>query len=254
MQHLQSLLEQIGLNHHESTVYLHLLESGEKPASVVARSVKIPRSTVRNVLDKLCERGIVQKLYKRNTQHYSCKPPASLTDYLRHTMESAKQSIEDITKAMPVLSALHGKRAVVPKVRVFEGPRQVIEAFNRSLYEEGVQELLIFTSYEFLKNPLIRKNDDDFFIKMRVKKGIRARVLVGRTDQSIKMTGNDPKELRKRRFSPQKYQLPGNLHVYGNSVMYFSASKSEYLAILTESKMMADTMRTLFEFMWEQCG
>lgn len=253
MQHLQFFLERIGLNHHESAVYMHLLQGGEQPASAVARQTQLPRSTVRNALDKLCERGIATKLYKRNTQYYSCASPASLVTHLQHVIADTERNLEEVRNALPTLDSLHGQRSVVPKVQVFEGPEQVIEAFNRCLYQD-IDELLIFTSYEFLKNPVIRKNDDEFFIKMRVKKGIRARVLVGRTTESKKMILRAPKELRKRRFIPEKYQLPGNIHVYGNAVMYFSASDGEYLAVLVESKMMADTMRTLFEFMWSVCA
>lgn len=252
--HLQPLLESIGLNHHESTVYLYLLEHGEQPVSLVGRSTKIPRSTARGVLDKLGERGIVTKVYKRNTQFYSCKPPAALAEHLEQTIKTTSKNLELITQALPLLETLHGKNAVAPKVQMFEGPQQVIEAFNRCLYQDlPITELLIFTSYEFLKNPLIRKNDDEKFIKMRVKKGIRARVLVGRTTESAKMIKKSPLELRERRFIPQKFTLPGNIHIYGNSVMYFSAGEGEYLAVLVESAMMAQTMRALFEFMWEMC-
>lgn len=254
MQHLQPLLESIGLNHHESTIYLYLLEYGEQPASKVALATKIPRSTVRGALDKLSERGIVGKVYKRNTQFYACKPPAALAQHLENTIEATNRNLARVREALPLFQSLHGKHNIVPKVQVFEGPEQVIEAFNRCLYQDPpIAELLIFTSYEFLKNPLIRKNDDDLFIKMRVKKGIRARVLVGRTTESSKMVKKAPRELRERRFIPAKFQLPGNIHVYGNSVMYFSASEGEYLAVLVESAMMAETMRALFGFMWEQC-
>jgi HTH-type transcriptional regulator, sugar sensing transcriptional regulator len=255
MKHLQALLERIGLNHHESAVYLQLLENGEQAASVISKVAGLPRSTVRNALDKLCERGIVTKLYKRNTQYYSAKPPAALTAHLTHLMETTQSHLAEVQAALPMFQALHGRRSMAPKVQMFEGPKQVIEAFNRCLFQDPpIDELLIFTSYEFLKTPVIRKNDDEFFVKMRVKKGIRARVLLGKTSESNKMIKKAPHELRERRFIPQEYQLPGNIHVYGNSVMYFSASEGEYLAVLVESAMMADTMRALFEFMWEQCA
>lgn len=253
--HLQPLLESIGLNHHESTVYLYLLEHGEQPVSLVGRSTKLPRSTARGVLDKLGERGIVSKVYKRNTQFYSCKPPAALAQHLEQTIKTTTKNLEQVMHALPLLESLHGKHAVAPKVQMFEGEKQVIEAFNRCLYQDPpITELLIFTSYEFLKNPLIRKNDDNLFIKMRVKKRIHARVLVGRTTESSKMIRQSPQELRERRFIPEKFMLPGNIHIYGNSVMYFSAGEGEYLAVLVESAMMAQTMRALFQFMWEACA
>lgn len=227
-----------------------LLYMGEQPASVISKKTEIPRSTARGILDRLCEKGIIHKVYKRNTQFYTCKPPKSLITYLKSEIASTKENINKIKDVMPLLSSFYENRGVAPKVRVFEGPEQVIEAFNLSLFDNNVQEILIFTSYEFLKDPLIRHNDDEFFIKRRVNKGIKARVLVGKTDESSKMIKKSPKELRERKFIPEQYSLPGNIHIYSDYVLYFSTINDQYMAVLVEGAMMANTLKTLFEFMW----
>lgn len=252
MKDLQSILQSIGLNHFETTIYLQLLNGGEQSASVIARTTNTPRSTTRGVLDKLCERGIVGKLYKRNTQFYSAKSPQSLLQFMQRTIEEKQENITKIQEILPILTSIHQRRNIAPKVQFFEGRDQVIEAFNRCLFVENIKELLIFTSYEFLKDPAIRKNDDDFFIKMRMKKGIFARVLVGKTDEKGKNV-NKPNEMRERRFIPKKYSLPGNIHIYGDTVLYFSIREKTHIAVLLEDPMMADTMKSLFEFMWENC-
>lgn len=139
-------------------------------------------------------------------------------------------------------------------MKYFEGSRGVIEAFNHSLFVEGIKEILFFTSYSFIRDRVILRNDDDFYIPMRVKKGIRMRVLVGnRADVDPRKKYNDPTELRERRYVPEGFALPGNIHIYGNFVVYFSTGNTEYMAVLIESAMMADTLRALFNFLWEQC-
>lgn len=253
MQDLKKILDDIGLNSFESQIYLQLLHGGEQAASVVASKTKIPRSTTRGALDRLCEKGLVRKIYKRNTQFYSCKPPSALVEFLEKEVTEKARAIEEVRILVPLLSSFHEANNITPKVRLFEGRDQIIEAFNLSLFDESTTELLIFTSYEFLQNPVIRKNDDEFFIKTRIKKGIPARVLVGKTAESQKLVKNAPAELRERRFIPEKYALPGNIHIYGDSVLYFSTKKGEDIAVLVEGAMMADTMKALFEFMWEQC-
>jgi sugar-specific transcriptional regulator TrmB len=254
MTQIQSLLETIGLNHHESSVYLQLLQHGELPASAVARQTRIPRSTVRGTLDKLCERGIVRKLYKRNTQYYRCEDPSSLIRHLHSRIDEDQRALKSVEGALPQLKAMLRKDSVIPKVTYFEGPAGVIEAFNHSLFVEGIPEILFFTSYSFIRDAVILHNDDDFYIPLRIKKGIRMRVLVGKKpDLDPRKKYNDPAELRERRYIPDGFALPGNIHVYGNFVVYFSADEREYMAVLVESAMMADTMRALFNFMWERC-
>lgn len=253
MDNIHNFLHKIGLGHHETRLYISLLHNGEQTASFLSKELSIPRTTTRGALDRLSNMGIVTKIYKRNTQYYSPLPPSSLKNLLEEALEEKKQLLQDFTKLSPTIEQLYTYTNIVPKVQVFEGEKQLIEAFNMSLYEEN-KEILIFTSYEFLKNPIIRKNDDDVYIKLRVKKGISARVLVGKTTESSKMQSYSPHELRERRFIPEKYRLPGNIHIYGNSVMYFTAKEGEYLAVLIQSAMAAETLKALFEFMWEQCG
>lgn len=251
MQPLQPLLERIGFNHQESGVYLYLLVHGEAPASKVASATHIPRSTVRGILDKLCVSGIVTKVYKRNTQYYSCRPPSTLVHYLERQVETTQDNIASMRKALPLFAAVHSHPGVVPKVQVFEGPDQVIEAFNHSLFVDGIDEILFMTSYHFLRDPVVKKNDINFYIPRRIKKGIRMKVLVGRAEDKDIPYVNDTAQLRERRQLTTTRELPGNFHVYGNFVVYFSAGANEYLAVLVESPMMAETMRSMFNVMWD---
>ena len=169
MQHLQPLLETIGFNHQESALYLHVLSAGELPASKIATATRIPRSTVRGILDALCTAGLMSKVYKRNTQYYSCKPPAHLLKYLEQKMNATKDAMASVKAALPLFDALQTGGGVVPKVQVFEGPEQVVEAFNHSLYTDGIEEILFVTSFRFMRDPVIKKNNTDFYIPRRIK-------------------------------------------------------------------------------------
>lgn len=252
MNHLQPLLEEIGFNHLESAIYLYLIGKGELPASKVAREIHIPRSTVRGILDTLCLKGIMTKITKRHTQYYSCKEPKSLIELLKKQITNTSNSIKKIETALPMLKALHRQSGIVPKVQVYEGPDQIIEAFNHSLFVEGIEEILFVTSYRFLKDPVVRRNDIHSYVPRRVKKGIKMRVLVGQADEEPKPKKYDKRELRQRRVLTSSRILQGNFHIYGNFVAYFSAGEGEYLAIIIESSVMSETMRSLFEVMWEK--
>lgn len=250
---LRILLSKLGFNAYEIKIYLHLLSSGEQSASVVARKLSVPRSTVRGILDKMCEKGLVTKLFKKNIQFYYCKSPDSLLAKLEREIKQRERALEMVKESLPHLQGLFDKSKIIPRVQYYEGIHQVIEAFNNTLFTEGIEEILSITSYTFLRNPLIKRNDDEFYIPMRVKKGIKLRLIVGQTDDKAKRVGSNPKELRERRFLPPKYELPGTFYIHGDSVLYFSADKGEYMAVNIESAMMASTMKMLFEFMWEKC-
>lgn len=254
MDHIVQLLEKMGLNHYESRLYLHLLELGETPASVISKQMHLPRSTVRGTLDHLCERGIVAKIYRRNTQYYQCKPPEALVELMESAIRQSRDIMSELHTQIPFLHTLYVRKTVLPKVQYFEGLSQVLEAFNKTLYEEGITEILVLTSYNFLTDPVFRKHDDEFYIPLRVKKGIRLRSIVGNSPLQDKTAKVEPDELRERRFFPKKYSFPGTFYIFGDSVLYFSAGKKEYMAVIIESADMAETMRSLHNFMWEACG
>lgn len=95
---LRATLESIGFHSHESRIYLDLLQHGQQAASVVARRTQTPRSTIRSILDKLCTRGVVGKVYQGNTQRYFCLPPQAL-------QQSVQADIQTQTARLDLISA-----------------------------------------------------------------------------------------------------------------------------------------------------
>ena len=55
------VLSQLGLAENESQVYLKLLQAGKAPASVLAYQLKLPRTTVQNILLRLETEEVVKK-------------------------------------------------------------------------------------------------------------------------------------------------------------------------------------------------
>ncbi len=248
---LSLILEQAGLNHHESQIYLLLLELGSQPASQLAKKTKTARSTIRSVLDKLCEKGVVSKTYKGNTQKYFCEPPTKILDFLQKKIHQDQQSLEKVRESIPLLSSLWGQKSFVPKVKFYEGEEGIIEAFNHSLYQEGVEEILFLTAYGFISSPKLKKNDLDFYIPMRLKRGMGMRVLSEKNPEAIAFLKSAPDSLREHRFVPEAFIFPGNVHIYGDYVAFFSTKKEEF-AVLIESHVIVETMRQFFEFMWSK--
>jgi sugar-specific transcriptional regulator TrmB len=248
---LQVLLERIGLNHHESMVYTTLLTHGQKPASAIAQLSGTPRSTIRSILDTLCDMGIVDKIYRGNAQYYSCLPSGALVRSIEQDVAEKKRHADAVREMAPFLDGLRNTENQLPLVRYFEGEKGIIEAFNHSLIS-GAREILFITSYDFFQTKRIRDYDMKDYLPSRIRRGIHMRVLSERNTETSYWHKRSKNELREHRFMPKDAKLPGNFFIYDRFVLYFSANKGEYIAVLTESGVMAATMRTLFECLWEQ--
>jgi sugar-specific transcriptional regulator TrmB len=245
---LISLLENVGLNHHEAAVYMSLLEHGTKPALFIARTSNTPRTTIRSILDKLARQGIVDKLYRGSTQYYSCLPPEALIRFIERDITEKMARKKALLEAVPLFHSLMGTNDLVPKVRYFEGEQGIMEAFNHSLIS-GAKEILFFTSYDFFQTKKVRDYDVGTYLPSRIRRNIRMRVLGAKNKESL-LWSKRKNELREHRFLPPAYGFPGNFFIYENFVLYYSANDGEYIAVLTESAVMAQTMRMLFECLW----
>ncbi len=242
-------LENLGLNHHERSVYMALLTQGQQPASSLALRSKTPRSTIRSILDRLCSMGIVDKIYRGNTQLYSCLPADALVRYLERDLAEKERQSQALRALAPAIDALRNAESHRPAVRYFEGEKGIIEAFNHSL-ASGANEILFMTSYDFFQSKRVRDYDIHEYLPTRVRKKIFMRVLSDRNEESAHWQSRSKDEFRSHRYLPKHTRMPGSFFIYGQFVLYFSANKGEYIAVLTESPVMAETMRTLFECLW----
>lgn len=243
-------LESAGLNHHEACVYLTLLIDGQRSASDVARKSRAPRTTIRSILDRLCEKGVVDKIYRGNVQYYSCLPASALVRAIERDIAERKRNIDRVRTAVPLVESLRTTGGHIPVVRYFEGEQGVMEALHHSLIS-GSKEILFLTSYDFFRTKAVRAYDVEEYLPDRVRRGIRMRVLGEKNQEASYWKMRSKKELREHRFLSRGAVLPGNFWIYGKYVLYFSANNGEFIAVLTESSVMAATMRTMFEELWK---
>lgn len=249
MQAIHELLQHLGLHHHERSVYLALLTQGQQPASSLALRSRTPRSTIRSILDKLCGMGIVDKIYRGNTQYYSCLPAEALVRHAERDIAAKQRQAEALRTLAPSIDALRNVESHRPAVRYFEGESGIVEAFNHSL-ASGAKEILFISSYAFFQSKRVRDYDIHEYMPTRVRKKMFMRVLSERNAESAHWHRRSADEYRSHRFLPKGTNLPGSFFIYGHFVLYFSANAGEEIAVLTESPVMADTMRTLFDCLW----
>ena len=77
----EKLLE-IGLTDPEAKVYLELLAIGTQVASILAKRLKINRTTIYSVLRNLGMKGLVSSRVKSNVKFFSANDPNCLIGYL----------------------------------------------------------------------------------------------------------------------------------------------------------------------------
>lgn len=95
----QKVIEQLGYSPNEAKVYLASLGLGEAHISDIAAKVKMPRSTVQEIVERLHEAGLMNFYIMRRYKYWIAEKPEQL-------LEIVKKRESTIEAALPALSAI----------------------------------------------------------------------------------------------------------------------------------------------------
>lgn len=95
----QKIIEQLGFSAKEAKVYLAALSLGECHISDIAEKVKLPRTSVQVIVDKLHKGGLMDFYVMRRYKYWVAEDP----ERLLHNLKQKQTLIEE---ALPRLSAL----------------------------------------------------------------------------------------------------------------------------------------------------
>ena len=236
---LKKALEQFGLNNKQAVVYLATLELGAAPVARIAAKTKIPRATCYDILESLCTLGIASKFMKRTVRYFSVEDPQKL---VRIAHERAA-GLEDI---IPELEAIWGNSRERPSVRFYQGEEGIKQVYDEIIHTKS-EVLVVSTPHDLLATfPKVHKK----FIERRVENKISVRLIIPESQLGRERQEKGVKELRSVRFVPSQFTYHAAIMLFGNQIAYLSFVK-DLIAVIIESKELADVQRASFEFMWQ---
>jgi sugar-specific transcriptional regulator TrmB len=238
---LKEILEQLGLSPKEASVYLATLELGSGTTISIAKKANIKRTTGYDVLMELKTKSLVYETTQGSKRLFIAQDP----EKLRKELERKAALFLD---ALPQFKSIYNIRAIKPKIRFYEGVEGVKEVYADTLKYSG--EFLAFGSEDIMK--MVGDDWMNGFIKKRIKKGIRVRAILPHTDfTNARLHENDPKELRATKLlDRKKYPFSIEIDIYGHSKISLISAK-ETLAVIIESSEIYNTLKLIFEALWD---
>ncbi len=244
---VSALLQHIGLDQKEASVYRAALELGEATMTELARAAGLKRSTTYIDVEGLLVQGLLSETTKGKRKIYAPVHP-------RRLAEMVKARERQVEEALPELVALYNTPKAKPKIQVFEGEQgtrfvytEVYAALNRK--EEAlwlarisaIAEHFPFAIAEFkrmirlLKNPRIRElNFDEPAARKWAKES-----------KHLRGTHHHQRLLR----SEDEFGFTDVL-IFGTKVVLFSFSR-ETCVVVIDSKEISQTLRAVFNALWK---
>jgi sugar-specific transcriptional regulator TrmB len=249
---IKDILVELGFSEKEIDVYLAMIRLDRATASLIAKETNINRTTVYDILAILIKRGLASKIAKSSKTYFYAFPPDKLVDYLEREKRQYEKKIdaqkEKIQKIMPELVSMQNIYSVnKPKVKFFEGEKGMREAYEDSLTAK--EPIRAYANVEEMHAGL-----PDFFpeyYKRRAQANIHIKAVIPQNKLSRERAEKDSEEMRTTKFLPdEKMKFSPEINIYNNKILM--TSWKEKMAIVIESKELADVQKLIFDLLWER--
>lgn len=235
---ITEVLESLGFNKKDQTVYLALLSLPPSTLTPIARQTRLPVTTVQSVMGRLETLRVVQVTKRKSRHVYEALEPSALKKVL-------ERRLEDVTTIVPLLSSLMKDAHSSAHIKVFYRER-MSELFFAALEAKGK------IIYEIVAASDLQKilGEKFHFTRRRIAQGVRLKSLRVASREIKKYHPElDRRELREARFLPRDCTFPASVFFWDTTVAICSTAE-EGIGILVTSRAMSEMFRQIFEVLW----
>lgn len=251
MEDLQTLLNNLGLEHQEAKVYLAALRLGTSPASIIGKRCEIPRSTARYTCEQLVKKQLMLATQKGNTTLFTPENPSKLQKLLDLQKEQVEIKQQKLDFALQDLKRLFNPYAVIPKVRFYEGVGGLIDMFDDVLEENKILYGAAYVSDDI--HPEVWQYLQKSYVPRRKEQKNEAYMLFNDNEKTKRYRENDQAMNRISLLLPiESFPFEACCHIYGNKVAFYSYRESDLTGVLIENELVQKTQFSIFQLAWEK--
>ncbi len=253
---IKQTLSLLGLSEIEITVYLDLLKLGSAPASLIARRLKLNRSTTRYTLENLCKKRFGFQENRNGGFYFNAEDPEKILLLLRSNQRELEAKETAVSQIIGDLRGLKNPHINTPKVRFFEGVDGIIKMYEDVLADSLKTNCTIYGYLHY--------DESDFHPKF--KKFLQNRYIPERSNIKNKafMIFNDvgsdrdyaKKDLEMNRvtlFVPVKdFPLSTCFHIYGDKIAFYSYTEGQPPSgVIIKHETIVKDHLNLFRMAWD---
>lgn len=234
-------LSQIGLNKSEIAIYLYILENGLSTPPKIAKGTGIVRTNCYHVLQQLKERGLLTEQETGKRKAYLARDPQAL-------LSSLERRHEAIEKLLPDLRALYSTQKNKPKIRFYEGFKEVQEIYAQTLSAKKIYGL--GSTKRIAEIDQVHLNN---YMQEVGKRGIVFIDILSHASGAKEAMEwkNYLKGLYEYRLAPAKYgDFPTDMLFWDDNIAMLTLEEPIFGTVIA-SPLLAETFHIIFNIMWE---
>lgn len=245
METIKKSLLTYGLDNKEITVFIHLLSNKNGTSYSIAKSLKLPQSTVHNKLETLKEKNLINSAHINNVRYYNVQE-----------LNSFKQNLVDklaaIKEALPAMEKLTNQsQRSAPKVRFYTDKKNTKLVWEEMLkeYKTSKPMMMYGTSHGDLFKVLPR------FLPKWVEKrrALPHGVSLIYPESQRGNIGWEPNSEQNEftKYIPDEFMNASEITTYGDKTVIFYFDEHEPETIVIESKKITQMFEKHLQFMWQ---
>ncbi len=238
-------LEELGLTKKDSRVYLALLEMGSATADQAAKATGLNRSTTYVIIKKLMSDGLVSQFKDGKKTKFNAESPLNLERLVEQQHELIKGREHKAKSLIPDLMEIFTTTGERPIIRYFEGKEGLISV-REELLKVKSKEYYAAASVDAMQKMFTNEELVEFS-KRRAKKNIKVHLMYNYSGEKLPSYGNQ----KLLKIDEKKFPFTSDIYIYDNTVS-FANTTDRIGGIIIESKAVAETMRSLFNLIWNQ--
>lgn len=244
---MNELFKRLGLNAKEIQTFLKMLELGAQPASVIARHVGVPRSTMYLILDSLKKAQLIDQFERAGISYFKAIPAKDIAGVLKSKERQIEQTLTMFQDALPELEKLENKLSITPRVKFFEGKEAMMKMYEAILAEK--------TFVAFFNPELVKRVMPEYHFK--IPETIRSEKLKVR---ELLVAGAAATEYQKKfrsknhqiRILPSSITFESDTIICPEKIYMISYGENDLSAIELWNRSLAETQKVLFEELWKR--
>jgi sugar-specific transcriptional regulator TrmB len=242
--HIRQNLRNLGFSDNDITILSYLFRVQKSPLKDISQHTAISYSTCQYVLTNLNRLNLVSDSHSNGDQTYQICSKRDFINWIEERKQNQIEQFNNTELEMESYLETIQKASWKPDVMYYEGSDGIKEIYD-DILETGKDTLAWYDGeimYDYMKE------HSDNYVKERVKKGIKTKTIMPKSEFNKQFAIKDKK--REARLV-SKLPIKGEIRIYGDKVSIIIFKKGKLVGYVQQSKMIADMFRVIFKYSWE---
>jgi len=252
---INNSLTNLGLTQNEIDIYSYILNNKAVSGKEVYKDISMDKSSFYRALKSLENRNLIYSSGETRNQMFKASPFSNIQKYIKIRKQELNKASKEINNFIQNIEKYTKEKYKDKNIKIFEGEDAYYSFMNEILKEKNI----IFrdlsagckNTFKFAKSKINYYKFMNYFIKERLKRNIKIRILLDSTNKNIDKYDQSCREtLKEARIYKGIFNLNCFLNTFGDKSGFFTEKSNKFWAVIIKDEFITELLNSLFDIIW----